>query len=161
MSKATIRSGLQFGLTSGVITTLGLMVGLYSGTHSVLAVTGGIISVAIADAFSDALGMHIAVESAGTHSHREIWEATAATFLAKVVFALSFILPVLLFDLRTAIFAGVLWGLTLLTVASYKLARGQNTKPAGVIAEHLFIATAVVLLSHFVGRWIAATFGSL
>ena len=32
--KHSVRTGLSFGLTSGVITTLGLMVGLHAGTHS-------------------------------------------------------------------------------------------------------------------------------
>ena len=37
-----LRTGMAFGLTSAVITTLGLMVGLHSGTHSRLVVLGGI-----------------------------------------------------------------------------------------------------------------------
>ena len=54
--KDLLRTGISFGLTSAVITTLGLMVGLNSGTHSQIVVLGGIITIAIADAFSDALG---------------------------------------------------------------------------------------------------------
>ncbi len=48
--KAQIRKGFGFGLTSGIITTLGLIVGLHSSTHSKLAVIGGVIIIAIADA---------------------------------------------------------------------------------------------------------------
>ncbi|MBW2265656.1 MAG: hypothetical protein JRF28_05735, partial [Deltaproteobacteria bacterium] len=55
--KHALKTGLSFGLTSGTITTLGLMVGLHSGTHSKLVVLGGILTIAIADAFSDALGI--------------------------------------------------------------------------------------------------------
>jgi vacuolar iron transporter family protein len=55
----SIRTGLHFGLTSWVITTLGMMVGLHSGTHSPRAVVGGILTIAVADAFSDAVGIHI------------------------------------------------------------------------------------------------------
>jgi len=47
-----MNSGLSFGVTSGVITTFGLMIGLYSGTNSRLAVVGGILIIAFADAFS-------------------------------------------------------------------------------------------------------------
>ena len=39
--KASWKTGLSFGLTSGVITTLGLMVGLHAGTHSRAVVLGG------------------------------------------------------------------------------------------------------------------------
>ena len=45
----SLRVGFSFGLTSGLITTLGLMVGLSSGTHSKLVVIGGILTIAIAD----------------------------------------------------------------------------------------------------------------
>ena len=48
--RAPLRSGISFGLTSGVITTLGLMVGLQSGTQSRLAGVGGVRTIAIADA---------------------------------------------------------------------------------------------------------------
>ncbi len=49
------RTGVFFGATSGVITTVGLIAGLYAGTESVVAVLGGILVIAVADAMSDAL----------------------------------------------------------------------------------------------------------
>jgi len=51
--KRSFRIGFSFGLTSGIITTLGLMVGLYSSTNSQLVVIGGILTIAIADSLSD------------------------------------------------------------------------------------------------------------
>ena len=57
--KGSLRTGISFGLTSAVITTLGLMVGLNSGTHSKIAVLAGILTIAIGDAFSDSLGVHV------------------------------------------------------------------------------------------------------
>ena len=53
MIKKSLKIGLSFGLTSGVITTLGLLVGLNSSTHSKMVVLGGILVIAIADALSD------------------------------------------------------------------------------------------------------------
>ena len=53
--KHQLKVGLSFGLTSAIITTLSLMVGLISGTESKMVVIGGILTIAIADAFSDAL----------------------------------------------------------------------------------------------------------
>ena len=89
--KLSIRKGFSFGLTSGIITTLGLIVGLHSSTHSAIVIIGGILVIAIADALSDALGIHISEESEKKHSTKEIWESTFATFLSKFVFALTFI----------------------------------------------------------------------
>ncbi len=70
------KAGVSFGLTSGAITTMGLMVGLHSGTHAKLAVMGGVVTIAVADAFSDALGVHIHEEAENTHTHKEIWVVT-------------------------------------------------------------------------------------
>ena len=156
--KHSLRTGLSFGVTSGVITTLGLMVGLHSGTHSKLAVIGGILTIAIADAFSDALGIHISEEAENVHTEREIWAATIATFFSKLGFSLTFLVPIFLFDLPTAVIVSVAWGFAVLAVVSYRLARRQNTRPWIVIGEHLLIATIVVVATHFVGDWIAATF---
>ncbi len=107
--KHSLKVGLSFGLTSGIITTIGLMVGLHSGTHSKLAVIGGILTIAIADAFSDALGIHIAKEFESKHSAREIWEATLSTLFFKFAFSLTFIIPVLIFDPSTAVLVSAIF----------------------------------------------------
>jgi len=153
-----LKVGMSFGLTSGIITTLGLIVGLHSGTHSKLAVIGGILTIAVADAFSDALGIHISEEAEAKHTTKEVWEATLSTFFFKFVFALTFIVPVILLELSTAIAASVVWGLLLLGFFSFNLAREQKRKLREVIAEHLIIALAVIFIAHLVGDWISMTF---
>ncbi len=158
MIRHSIKVGFSFGLTSGIITTLGLMVGLHSGTGSKLVVLGGILTIAIADAFSDALGIHIAEESENVHSQKEIWESTVSTFFSKFLFALTFIVPILLFDLSTAILVSVIWGLAVLSVISFVMAREQRQNPWTVVAEHLAIALAVIIITHYVGDWISLRF---
>ena len=158
MLNHSIKTGVSFGLTSGVITTLGLMVGLNSGTHSRLAVMGGILTIAVADAFSDALGIHIAEESENTHTHGEIWQATIATLLSKFFFALTFAVPVFFLELPTAVAVSVVYGLAVLGIMSFFLARGQGDNPWKVIAEHLGIALLVIFVTHGVGLWIGARF---
>jgi VIT1/CCC1 family predicted Fe2+/Mn2+ transporter len=154
MPKHSIKTGLSFGLTSATITTLGLMVGLHAGTNSKLVVIGGILIIAIADAFSDALGIHVSEESENKHTTLEIWEATIATFLAKFIFASTFIIPLLLFSLATAIIVNVFYGLSLLCLFSFYMARGQGDNPLKVITEHLLIAVVVVIVTHYVGHWV-------
>lgn len=154
--KSSIKTGLSFGVTSGVITTLGLMVGLQSGTNSKAAVVGGILTIAIADAFSDALGIHIAEESKKDRSAKDIWSSTFATFFAKLVFALTFTVPVLLLPLGAAVLASIIWGFLLLTLFSYYIAKQNNEKPWNVIGEHITIATAVIVATHYVGHLVKA-----
>lgn len=157
--KHSLKIGFSFGLTSGIITTLGLMVGLHSGTNSKLVVLGGILTIAIADALSDALGIHISEESENKHTAKEIWESTLSTFFSKFIFALIFIIPVLIFELSTAIIVSIIWGLSILGIVSFSIAKEQKRKPWRVIAEHLIIALVVIVVTHYVGYWIGLTFG--
>ena len=152
--KDLLRTGVTFGLTSAVITTLGLMVGLHSGTHSKMVVLSGVLTIAIADAFSDALGIHISEESENVHTTKQIWVATVATFLAKFLFAMTFVVPVLLFSLSTAIGVSLIWGLSVLTVLSYVIAKSQGEPPWKIVGEHLIIALVVIAITYWVGHWI-------
>jgi len=154
MMKPSLKTGLSFGLTSGVITTLGLMVGLHSGTHSRTVVIGGIVTIAIADAMSDALGIHVSEESKNSGPTRQIWEATVATFVAKFVVAMTFVAPVVTRPLDQAIVISVIWGLLLLGVLSFFVARAQAIPPWKVIGEHLLIALCVVVITYVVGGWV-------
>ena len=154
-----VRTGLFFGATSGVITTLGLMTGLNAGTHSLAAVLGGILVIAVADAMSDALGIHLAEEADPNSTTEHIWAATVSTFLNKFVFALSFVIPLLLLPLDVAVMASVVWGMLVITVLSYFIARVQEASPIAIIVEHLSIALLVVVLSHFIGVWVGKAFG--
>lgn len=153
-----VSSGVHFGLTSGVITTLGLIVGLHSGTHSELAVLGGIVTIAVADGLSDALGIHIAKEAEQRHSTRHVWHATLATFVAKFGMAATFVVPVLLLPLSLAIVASIAWGLLVIALLSLVMARAQHQRPLPVVAEHVGIALLVVIVTHYVGDWVARAF---
>jgi VIT1/CCC1 family predicted Fe2+/Mn2+ transporter len=137
---------------------MGLMVGLHSGTHSKGAVLGGILTIAIADAFSDAIGIHISEESENVHTGKEIWVSTFSTFIAKFMFAMTFAVPIMFFSLDKAIIISVIWGLTLLGVLSYYIARLQNRNKWEIILEHLIIGILVVGITHLVGDFIGTKF---
>lgn len=158
MMRHSFRTGFSFGLTSAVITTLGLMMGLNSGTHSKFVVIGGILTIAVADALSDALGIHVSEEAEDRHSTREIWEATLATFLSKFVFALTFVIPFLLLSLSVAVVVNIFWGLFLLGIFSFQIAREQKRDPWRIVVEHVVIALVVIIIAHYVGVWISLTF---
>jgi VIT1/CCC1 family predicted Fe2+/Mn2+ transporter len=154
--KHPVKIGLSFGLISGVITTLGLMIGLDASTHSRIAVIGGILTIAIADALSDALGIHVSEESERKHTNREVWEATISTFLSKFVFSASFIIYVLFLDMSIAIQASIVWGLFLISILSYIISEGENSFK--VILEHVTITLAVIIISHYLGSYIGSIF---
>ncbi len=158
--KQSTRTGLSFGLTSAVITTLGLMTGLHSESHSRSVVLGGILTIAVADSFSDALGIHVSEEAENVHSAREVWLSTGVTFLTKFLFALTFAVPVLLLPLRAAVAINLAWGFGALAIMSHLIARREGQASWKVVGEHLLIAVAVIVIAHFVGEAVGALGGS-
>lgn len=156
--KDPIKTGISFGLTSGIITTLAIMVGLNTGTGSRLAVIGGILTIAIADAFSDALGIHVSEESSKRNGKKAIWEATATTFFTKLIIALSFLIPIFLFALPIAIIINIAWGLLLIIIFNYLLAKQRNENPIKTITEHLAITIIVITITYYLGKFVAIYF---
>lgn len=156
--KDSIKRGFSFGLTTGVVTTLGMIMGLNASTNSLLAILGGIIIIAIADALSDAFGVHMSEEFANGKDQKSVWEATLSTFLFKFVIALTFIIPFLLFTLDIAIIVCIIYGLLLIGIFSYYLGKSQKINKKKVVLEHLGIAIFVIIATHLVGNLIRIIF---
>ncbi len=112
------------------------------------------MTIAIADSLSDALGIHISEEANHTRTTLQVWAATVSTFLSKL-YAITFVVPVLFFDLTVAVKINLIWGVSLLTMLSYYLAKKQGVKPWKVILEHLLITAVVIMLTHVLGIFIA------
>ncbi|MBW3020988.1 hypothetical protein KY334_06855 [Candidatus Woesearchaeota archaeon] len=155
--KEAFKRGLSFGMISGIITVLGILVGMYSLSHSRLYVFGSILLVAFADSLSDAFGMHISEESV-TKNKNNIWKATYSTLMTKMVISLSFLVPILIFPLNFAIMASSLWGVLLITLVSYRLAKKNKTRVFTTISEHLSITFIVIVLTYYLGQFIPLIF---
>ena len=155
-----LTTGVSFGLTSGVITSLGIIVGLHSATSSRLAVIAGIVIMAIADGLSDAAGIHISEESElekgkTKHSHKEIWLSTIFTFLSVAGFTLTFAVPIFIFPLKTAVLVAIGWGMLLLIVLNFYIAKIKHEGSIKLIFEHILLALFVIVASYGVGNLIA------
>jgi vacuolar iron transporter family protein len=156
--KRYVEVGVSFGLTSGIITTLGLIVGLNAGESSKMVVLGGIVTVAIADALSDALGIHVSEESEHLYSDMHIWISTLATFVSKFLTSITFVIPVLLFPLDQAVIISVVWGLSFLSILNFFIAKIEKKNPVKVIVEHAVITLVVIFITNLVGTYIAQVF---
>jgi VIT1/CCC1 family predicted Fe2+/Mn2+ transporter len=64
-------------------------------------------------------------------------------------------IPVLVFDLSNAILISVVYGLIMLSILSYTINKKEKWK---VIVEHITIALIVVIITHYIGDWIAESF---
>lgn len=144
-------SGLGFGLTSGVITTLGLLVGTAASTSNPGLVAGSILTIALADSMSDAFGMHVSAESTNA-SERSTWVVTFTTFGTKLATTLTFLIPILLFPLSVAVWICVLWGCALLIGLSSFIARQRGVHIMKPVIEHVGLALVVVYLSQILGN---------
>lgn len=156
-------TGISFGLTTAVITSLGMIVGMHSATSSKLAVVAGIVVMAIADGLSDAVGLHTAEEAEvengrSKHTSKEIWLTTLFAFLSVSGFTLTFAIPILLFSLETAVFLATAWGMLLLILLNFYIAKIRKENPIKLISEHILLATFVIIISHVVGSLIAMAF---
>jgi VIT1/CCC1 family predicted Fe2+/Mn2+ transporter len=60
--------------------------------------------------------------------------------------------------LTLAIVASIAWGLLVIALLSLVMARAQHQRPLPVVAEHVGIALLVVIVTHYVGDWVARTF---
>ncbi|MDD3035549.1 MAG: hypothetical protein PHO93_01385 [Candidatus Saccharimonadaceae bacterium] len=152
--KVSLKKGLSYGTTSGVITSLGLLIGLFSSNSSSGVILAGLFTIAFADALSDGLGIHISEESEGRFSKKEIWEATVSTVVAKMALGLSFVLPIIFLPLLPAIITNISWGLIVLISLSYIIAKQNKEKVISVLSEHVGLAIFVVIGSFAIGKLI-------
>ena len=118
----------------------------------------GVVTIALADSLSDALGIHMAEESEGVHRPSEVWASTVVTFAAKLVMALTFVIPIALLPLDTATIVAAVWGAVALIFLSIGQARGRGVDPAPVVLEHLVAGALVVLASFVIGTWVSSVF---
>ncbi|HHG75155.1 MAG TPA: hypothetical protein ENK22_08915 [Persephonella sp.] len=151
---SSIKKGVGFGLTSGVITTLGMLIGLSTVSESKTVVLGGILSIAIADAASDAMGMHISEESHERAESKHVWQVTISTFISKFIFAVTFLFPIIVLDLQRAVIVSLIWGFFLIGIFSYKIAKERKENPVITVAEHITITVVALAVIHFTGHFV-------
>jgi vacuolar iron transporter family protein len=146
-----------FGMTSAIITNLGLITGLDKVAHPQMIIVGGILAVALADNISDSLAIHI-YQEAECVNHREAWFSTATNFLSRLLVSLTFVFLVVVLPIRVVVPVSILWGLFLLAILSYSIAKSRKVNPYIATLEHLGIAILVIIASHAVSGWIHARF---
>ncbi len=150
MRKSFVK-GVSFGITTAVITTLGMIIGLEASTHSKMVVGVGILLIAFSDALSDSVAMHISEEAGLENTQKQIWESTAATFAAKIGVGFSFLIPIFMIDLNSAILINLIWGFMLIIILSYFIGVREKMGTYKVILEHLAITTAVIGVTYVIG----------
>jgi len=143
----------SFGGTAGVVACAALVVGLGAAAVSKSVIVSSLLIVALADNLTDSLSIHIYQESEQL-APRQAFLATMTNFASRLLVSLSFVLLVLVLPNRAAIAAALAWGLLLLGLLSWMIARQRGVRPIPEIAKHLFVALVVVAAAEFIGEWI-------
>jgi len=136
------------------------MTGLNAGTHSRVAVIGGILTIAVADAISDSFGIHVSEETDPTRKRKEVWESTLSAFFTKFFVVLTFLVSVLFLPLPTAIAVNIAWGMFLLTLFSAFIAVKLKRNPLVMVFKYGLLAALIIILTNMLGGWISVTFSN-
>jgi hypothetical protein len=123
-----------------------------------LAVIGGIITIAFADALADSFGMFLSVES-NNKSKKYTFFVSLTTFFSKLFVSLTFLILILIFDLFFGIIINFIYGLFLIGVISYFIARQEKSNIFRTVFIHLIIAMIVLIIATIIGLIINYFFG--
>jgi VIT1/CCC1 family predicted Fe2+/Mn2+ transporter len=143
--------GIAFGVMSGVMTILGVLIGL--SATGVKEIAGfGILIVGVADAFSDAAGMYVSEESEGVHKQKGLIKSAVGTFTGKLTMLAVLLIPVLLLDLWTGVITSFTIGFVIVAGLGIYIGRDKSLKEKSVLAvKYALIAAGVAVISYFVG----------
>jgi VIT1/CCC1 family predicted Fe2+/Mn2+ transporter len=152
---------ISFGLTSGVISSLGIIVGLHHLQK--LVIVTAIIIMAISDGLADAAGIHLSEEAEmeqekNKHTDKEGWLTTLLTLFFLVGVVITFVIPILIFPLGTAVFIAIGYGMLLLILLNYYIAKIKKVNPIKLILEHILLAIVLIIISNWIGNLITLWF---
>jgi VIT1/CCC1 family predicted Fe2+/Mn2+ transporter len=149
VAKIPLRS-FTFGGSSAIVTSLGLIVGFGAAKASTATVVGALLIVALADNLTDSLSIHIYQESEQLEP-RAAFRATLTNFVTRLFVSLSFVLLVLTLPLGWALVAALAWGLLLLGVVTWLVARRRGANVRHELWGHLAATVTVLAVSRAVG----------
>ena len=141
--------GKYFSLraTSAVITGLAVIIGLSRSANPVIGITTALVVIAIADNISDSFGIHIHQESQ-KESVKEVRKTTFTNFVTRVAVVSVFVLLVILLPLKAAVALSIFFGIAVISIISYFIAKEQKAKPHRIVFQHLLITALVIIGSY-------------
>jgi hypothetical protein len=140
----------SFGGAAAIVTSMALIAGLDAATATKATIVSGLLIVALADNLTDSLSIHLYQEAEHLEARRA-FRATLFNFAARLLVALTFVAIAVALPPLGAVVGAILWGVGLLVVLTAMLARERGVRVAPEVGKHLVAATAIVVLSRFIG----------
>jgi len=146
-----LNEGYAMGLISGIINTLGIIIGLYGGAASQILILIGILSVAVSDGFSHGLGMYFGkmTEASAKLSIKIGLSAFISTFVVGLTFVIPYILPL---KLGYIVLINILYGLIIVWKLSGRIFKNRRQQ---------IINTGITMLVIFISYMIGTTLKNL
>jgi VIT1/CCC1 family predicted Fe2+/Mn2+ transporter len=153
--KSILPTRFSFGATSAIITNLGLIVGFDSLTNPKSSIIRSMLVIAIADNISDTLGMHVYQESQKL-GRKEVMASTFSNYATRLFASLVFVVIIAVLPMPIATIVALTYGLGLLVLTSYFIARDSNLSPRKAVLEHVVVAVLVIVVSDWLGKFLSS-----
>jgi hypothetical protein len=150
-------SKISYGGTAAVVTCMALISGLGAADATKAVIVSSLLIAAFADNLTDALSFHIFQESEQL-DQKDAFTRTITNFAARLLLCISFVLLIGLLPLVYASKVAMVWGMLLLAMMTYLVARERKVKPILEVVKHLLVASVVVLASNVIGHWTGSVF---
>ena len=150
-------SKISYGGTAAVVTSMALISGLGAADATKAVIVSSLLIAAFADNLTDALSFHIFQESEQL-DQKDAFTRTITNFVARLLLCTSFVLLIGLLPLVYAAKVAMVWGMLLLAMMTYLVARERKVKPILEVVKHLLVASVVVLASNVIGHWTGSVF---
>ena len=151
-------SRISFGGTAAVVTSMALISGLSAADATKPIIVSALLIAAFADNLTDALSIHIFQESEQL-DQKNAFNGTITNFVTRLLLSISFVLLVGLFPLEHVAKVSIVWGMLLLVILTYLVARERKVKPLREVVKYLLVASAVIIVSTLIPNWIGALLG--
>ncbi len=146
-------SKISYGGTAAVVTSTAMISGLSAADATRSVIVSALLIAALADNLADALSIHIFQESEQLDK-KDAFTGTVTNFFTRLVLCLSFVPLIGLFPLSQVAEVSIVWGLLLLAILTYLVARERKVKPVPEVLKHMVVAFVVITVSIMIGHWI-------
>lgn len=151
-------SKISYGGTAAVVTSTAIISGLGAAGATRSVIVSALLIAALADNLADALSIHVFQESE-QREKKDALTGTVTNFLTRLLLCISFVPLVGLFPLSHVAEVSIVWGLLLLAVLTYLVARERKVKTLPEILKHMVVAFVVITVSMTTGHWIRVVLG--
>ncbi len=148
---------MTYGLTSGIMTSSGMLIGVYFAMPSKLAVASSMMALAVSDSLSEAYSMYNAKLAEGM-SQRNAVRHGLYTMNGNVVIPVLFLMPIFLLPLTSAIYLNLSFSAAILICLSTLDSLATQRPIVKKASKTLALAILIVGLSTLAGKLVTKIF---